>query len=171
MEFTFLIDDLPVEFILEKKDGKYYFTGKDKEAVEVDIKKISSNTLSLLIDGVSHRIYLASEGGKYYGYSHGRHFVFQESSDEKDQVQTGEDRSLEEMLLIKAPMPGKIIQINVEEGQEVKKNQTLVIVEAMKMENEVKAEMAAVVKKIQVEAGDLVDPDKVLIELEETGKT
>ncbi len=102
MEFTFLINDLSVEVVLEKKDGKYYYTGKDKEAVEVDIKEISSNTLSLLINGVSHRVYLASEGDKYYGYYHGRHFVIQKSSDEKDQVQSGEERSLEEMLIIKA---------------------------------------------------------------------
>ncbi|MCK4338015.1 MAG: biotin/lipoyl-binding protein [Candidatus Aminicenantes bacterium] len=75
------------------------------------------------------------------------------------------------MLIVKAPMPGKIIQINVEEGQQVRKNQTLAIVEAMKMENEIKAGVEAVVKKILVETGDLVDPEKVLIELEALDNT
>jgi len=171
MEFTFLINEQSVEVVLEKKDDKYYYTVKDKEAVEVDIRDISSHMLSFLIEGNSHRVYLASDGDKYYGYFRGRHFVVQESSYEKDQVQRGEERSLEEMLIIRAPMPGKIIQINVEEGQEVRKNQTLAIVEAMKMENEIKSGMEAVVKKILIEDGDLVDSDKVLIELEALNNT
>jgi biotin carboxyl carrier protein len=48
----------------------------------------------------------------------------------------------------------------------VRKNQTLVIVEAMKMENEIKSGIEGIVKKIHVLAGDLVDSEKPLIELE-----
>jgi biotin carboxyl carrier protein len=48
----------------------------------------------------------------------------------------------------------------------VRKNQTLVIVEAMKMENEIKSAIEGTVKKIHVAAGDLVDSEKSLIEIE-----
>ena len=57
-------------------------------------------------------------------------------------------------------MPGKVIKVNVAEGDEVRKNQTLVIVEAMKMENEIKTASMGVVKKIYVAAGDLVDAEQ-----------
>jgi biotin carboxyl carrier protein len=63
-------------------------------------------------------------------------------------------------------MPGKVTKIAVAEGEEVRKNQTLVIVEAMKMENEIKSAIDGVVKKIHVAVGDLVDSERPLIEVE-----
>jgi biotin carboxyl carrier protein len=63
-------------------------------------------------------------------------------------------------------MPGKVIKVNVSEGQEVRKNQSLLIVEAMKMENDIKAGAEGVVRKIHVQPGELVDSVKTLIELE-----
>ena len=63
-------------------------------------------------------------------------------------------------------MPGKVTKVPVSEGQEVRKNQTLVIVEAMKMENEIKASIDGVVKKVHVAVGDLVDAERPLVEVE-----
>jgi biotin carboxyl carrier protein len=68
--------------------------------------------------------------------------------------------------VVKAPMPGKIIKVYVKEKEEVRKNQTLAIVEAMKMENEIKSTIDGLVKKIHVAEGDLVDSDMPIIELE-----
>ena len=62
-----------------------------------------------------------------------------------------------------SPMPGSVIKVLVKPGQEVKKNQTLVIVEAMKMENEVRAPNDAVVNKVLVEPGKQVDSGQVLV--------
>ncbi|UCE43204.1 MAG: hypothetical protein JSV17_03600 [Candidatus Aminicenantes bacterium] len=63
-------------------------------------------------------------------------------------------------------MPGKVIKICVSVKDEVRKNQTLAIVEAMKMENEIKASVDSMIKEIHVKAGDLVDSETPLIELE-----
>jgi len=63
-------------------------------------------------------------------------------------------------------MPGKVIKVQVTVGESVRKNQTLVIVEAMKMENEIRSAIEGVVRKIHVAAGDLVDPERPMIELE-----
>jgi biotin carboxyl carrier protein len=63
-------------------------------------------------------------------------------------------------------MPGKVTKIAVVEGENVRKNQTLVIVEAMKMENEIKTAIDGVVTKIHVAVGDLVDSERPLIEVE-----
>jgi biotin carboxyl carrier protein len=63
-------------------------------------------------------------------------------------------------------MPGKVVKIGVKVGDEVRKNQTLVIVEAMKMENEIKSPIPAKVKKINFKEGDLVDTGQPIVELE-----
>ncbi len=67
---------------------------------------------------------------------------------------------------IYAPMPGKIVKILVEEGQEINEKQPMVIVEAMKMENQVNALAAGTVKKINFKDGDQVDTETPIIELE-----
>nr|WP_321222644.1 acetyl-CoA carboxylase biotin carboxyl carrier protein subunit [uncultured Psychroserpens sp.] len=67
---------------------------------------------------------------------------------------------------IKAPMPGLILEINVELGQEVKENETLLILEAMKMENVLTSPRDGVIKSISVKKGDAVDKNQLLIEFE-----
>jgi len=66
---------------------------------------------------------------------------------------------------IKAPLPGNIFKINAKEGDTVKKGDTLLIMEAMKMENNILAEFDGVVKSIKVNEGDVVLQNDVLIEL------
>jgi len=67
---------------------------------------------------------------------------------------------------IYAPMPGKIVKILVEEGQEITEKQPMVIVEAMKMENQVNALASGTVRKVNFKAGDQVDTETPIIELD-----
>ena len=67
---------------------------------------------------------------------------------------------------ILAPMPGKIIEVKVQPGDEVSVGQALVVMEAMKMELELKAEREAVIKDVNCIANDQVKADDVLVELE-----
>lgn len=67
---------------------------------------------------------------------------------------------------IKAPMPGMVVRIEVEPGESVEPGQGLVIVEAMKMENELKADASGVVARVHVEAGEAVEKGAVLVEFE-----
>ncbi|MDH3258318.1 MAG: biotin/lipoyl-binding protein, partial [Deltaproteobacteria bacterium] len=65
---------------------------------------------------------------------------------------------------IDASMPGKVVQVLVMEGEEVVANQGLVIIEAMKMENEFKAKAPGKVKEVFVQEGDIVNGgDKLLL--------
>ena len=68
---------------------------------------------------------------------------------------------------LKAPMPGMVLAIPVQEGQAVKKGDTLVVLEAMKMENALKAPHDAVVSAIQAEAGKPVEKGTVLLSFAE----
>ncbi len=67
---------------------------------------------------------------------------------------------------IVAPLPGLILKLNVRVGDEVKSGQQLLIMEAMKMENEIRAKNNGLVKEILVKEGDSVDEGSVLITLE-----
>ncbi|NCO24311.1 MAG: acetyl-CoA carboxylase biotin carboxyl carrier protein subunit [Candidatus Infernicultor aquiphilus] len=62
-----------------------------------------------------------------------------------------------------APMPGKILQLKVSEGDSIKVGDTLLILEAMKMENEIVADTSGNVKKINVTANDMVDTGDILM--------
>lgn len=66
---------------------------------------------------------------------------------------------------IKAPMPGKVIEVLVKESQEVKKGESLLILEAMKMENVIKAPHDLKVKSIKVKLGQAVEKGAVLLKL------
>jgi biotin carboxyl carrier protein len=66
---------------------------------------------------------------------------------------------------IKAPMPGLVLDISVEEGQEVKEGDRILILEAMKMENSIVIHADAVIKKIRVTRGQPVEKNQVLVEL------
>lgn len=67
---------------------------------------------------------------------------------------------------VKAPMPGLILEIIVKEGQEVKEDDPIIILEAMKMENVITAPRDAIIKQIAIKNGDAVDKNQLLIELE-----
>lgn len=66
---------------------------------------------------------------------------------------------------IKAPMPGIILSVNVEENQAVKEGETLLILEAMKMENAITAPKDGIIKSIFAKSGETVEKGELLIEM------
>jgi biotin carboxyl carrier protein len=66
---------------------------------------------------------------------------------------------------IKAPMPGIILSVNVEENQEVTEGETLLILEAMKMENAISAPKSGFIKSIYAKSGETVEKGALLIEM------
>lgn len=164
MEFEFLIDNKVHRVTLEKKEN-IFVVSEGKSRIEADIRYISANAISLLIDGRSYQVYFAKDKDKWYGSLGGEQFIVQEPAEGAEDLREGEEKSQEDEFMVKAPMPGKVIKINVSEKEEVRKNQTLAIVEAMKMENEIKSTIEGYVKKIFVSDGDLVDSENPIIEL------
>lgn len=67
---------------------------------------------------------------------------------------------------IKAPMPGLILELQVKAGDKVKENDTLLILEAMKMENIITSPRDGIIKSISVKKGDAVEKNQLLIEFE-----
>ncbi len=78
--------------------------------------------------------------------------------------QLGMDKSsATKVSLLKAPMPGLVLSISVKEGQEVKKGDSLLVLEAMKMENVIKSPTDGIVNKIEISEGDKIEKNTVLI--------
>jgi biotin carboxyl carrier protein len=116
-------------------------------AIEVLEKNIAEKTLVLRING---RTYLA------------------QAEDELDKLlkQLGMSASSSTKVNnIKAPMPGLILQVLVTEGQTIQKGDSVLILEAMKMENVIKSPGDGVVKTVKVQQGAPVDKNQILIEL------
>ncbi len=67
---------------------------------------------------------------------------------------------------LKAPMGGRVVEIDVKPGQAVKRGQKLLVYEAMKMENDIESDMEGVIKRIFVAPDQVVSTDEVLIEFE-----
>lgn len=77
-----------------------------------------------------------------------------------------ENGAVSTIVEIRAPMPGLVLDITVSEGQELRKGDQILVLEAMKMENNLKSTTEGVVKKIHVAKGDKVEKNQVLIEFQ-----
>ena len=69
-----------------------------------------------------------------------------------------------------APMPCKVLRVEVEEGQEVKKNQALVVIESMKMETVIRSPQDGKISRVVHKPGDLCKGGTALVEFEEEGE-
>lgn len=82
------------------------------------------------------------------------------------QAMTGKGPGQQGPKPVRAPMPGLVLRIDAEPGQELKAGQGVIIIEAMKMENELRAEVAGKVARVLVQPGQAVEKGAVLIEFE-----
>jgi biotin carboxyl carrier protein len=165
MEFEFIARGERHKISLENKESRYVFRLGDR-MFEAEIQAISANAILLIVDGRSHLIHIARDKDKLHASLDGEVFVLHKPGAGERRFERGEDRGREGTPMVTAPMPGKVIKVCVAEQEEVRKNQTLAIVEAMKMENEIKSPLEGRIKKVFVTAGDLVDSEKPLLELE-----
>jgi len=165
VDFEFLVNNILQKISLEKKENSFLVSDGDQD-YEADIRCIADGVISILIGQKSVRVHIARDKDKRFVSINGQNFVVKEPAADQERFEESEAGAGEKLLMVKAPMPGKVIKINVQENEEIRKNQTLAIVEAMKMENEIKSSIEGVVKKIFVATGDLVDAEKPLIELD-----
>jgi biotin carboxyl carrier protein len=133
--------------IFEDDDGFTYLEYKNKKYLAEIIEK-NQNKYTVLLNGVSYSFTIESP----ISYSRRKYL------EKYKQVSKAEN--------ITAPMPGKIIELLVEENVTVKEGDAILILEAMKMQNEITTHVAGKVKKINVRPGDTVTKDQVMLEIE-----
>ncbi len=137
--------------------------------IEVDLVGLANQPLySLLADGKSYEafVYLGEEGWQVLMLG----TLYQvEVIDEREYLlrqQHGSSLAETGPFHLKAPMPGLIVAVPVKEGQEVKKGDVLVVLESMKMQNELKSNRDGKVTRVAVEVGQPVEKRQTLVTVE-----
>ena len=138
----------------------------DGVRLSVDFQSILGRPVySLLLNGRSHEAYVyPTESGMEVLLQGDLYQVNIEDERQRrlrkasatSKVQSGE-------FQLKAPMPGLVINIPIEEGQEIEEGQNLIVLESMKMQNELKAPCAGSVTRINVSPGDRVEKNEILV--------
>ena len=123
---------------------------------------------SLLLDDASHRLVARSAGRGRWDLSIRGRQLSVDVTDERTRAiseLTGAAAIPSGPKPVRAPMPGMVVRVEVAEGDQVSPGQGLLIVEAMKMENELRAETAGRVRRVHVAAGEAVTKDQILVDL------
>ncbi len=138
----------------------------DGKIVEINFASVNDQPVySLLIDGKSYEAYVYPNEDVWEVLLRGRLFPASvEDEREKRLRATGSTGPVEGgEYHLKAPMPGLVVTILVEEGQEVKKGQVLVILESMKMQNELKSPKDGTISRIRAKVGETVEQRTTLL--------
>lgn len=154
-----------------KVNDQFEFELSRKEAEELDMLNLTENQLHLLQNqkSLTSKIIKSDVVNKTYHIQINSNPYEVNISDEVDVLikKMGFERNeSKETNAIHAPMPGLILDLMVKEGDEVKENQALLILEAMKMENEISSPRDAVIKKIHVKKGQAIENKFLIIEFE-----
>jgi acetyl/propionyl-CoA carboxylase alpha subunit len=132
----------------------------DGETIAVDVERVAPGTF-VLKDGDARRTFHCVRDGSVIHVAWNGHVYRVEEQPEG--ARAGQRR---EKGGLEATMPGKVIAVKAAAGQVVKKGDEILVVEAMKMENALRAPRDGTLKSVHVKVGDMVGPGAVLAELE-----
>ena len=165
MKFEAQVDDRTIPVEVSGRDGRYRVE-VEGEAWEVDARRVAEGLWSLVIDGVSSAADVTDEGGGYVVQVDGETYRIRVEEETRYIIRTRGGAAATTGQHLKAPMPGRVTHIAVEVGQTVKPGDGLVVLEAMKMENEFKATAAGTVREVRVAVGQAVNPGDLLVVIE-----
>ena len=133
----------------------------------VEYLQYGQNQLKIMLNGRTETVYCSvNDEQKTIVNFHGLNFTCSRLDQLNDTLDYACKETANDKSRLVSPMPGKVVKINVKEGDEVKEGTVVLMVEAMKMENNIVAAGNAKVKKILVTEGQMVDNKMQLIELE-----
>lgn len=154
------------DFEVQLNNGQIVLDGQD---FDWDISQINENTFHIIKNSQSYRAEIVNVDHKAkkltLKINENKYEVALKDRFDLLLEKLGMDMSAStKMNDVKAPMPGLILEIQVAEGDEVKKGDPVMILEAMKMENVIKADGDGTVKAIKVNKGDSVEKNQVLVQ-------
>ena len=168
MKVPFDVEGEEKEIVINKIFKNNYDISPDGNKIILYLKEIEENYIRFKFDDNFHETYISIDdhGQGYVSYNG---FVFKikrldvhyETDDYSDASGDGSDNNLF------APIPGKVIKVNVKPNDKVKRGTILIVVEAMKMENNIVSVSDAIVEKVVVKEGDMVDANVQLVYLKE----
>lgn len=152
------------EYNVEIVDERHVRVGE--RLLNVDFETVSGQPVfSLILDGKSYEAFVYQGDADWEVLLRGRQYQVSVEDEREKRLKAAAGGSVAETgeFHLKAPMPGLVVAIPVSEGQEVKKGQTLLILESMKMQNELKAPRDGVVGKIRVQPRESVEQKQTLL--------
>ena len=153
------------EYEIEIEDGQVLVDG---EAIVVDVSQIGVPELySILLNGHSYEVLVEEKRQEYAVTLAGQQFHVQVEDERSRRLNAGRKGPLVPTgeLVVKAPIPGLVVKVLVQEGEDIPEDHPLVILEAMKMENEIRSLRAGVVRSVDVVAGQRVEQGAALLVL------
>ena len=167
MAFIARLGDKTYTVEIEETGKSLYRVAVDGSEFLVDGKKTGVTNYSLIVDNRSFEVEVDISEDEYRVLVDGRSYHV-DLLDER-RMRVGGLQSAIELQgrqSVSVPMPGKVIAVLVSEGDPVERGQGLVIVEAMKMENEVRCPINGEVKEVRVKTGDALEAGAVLVVVE-----
>lgn len=158
MNYTFKLSNQIYKLEIEEEEN-LNVVEIDGEKKEVEFTKIDSNLYSLIVDGKSLTIGFFKKGKKIQVFYKGDLYELETISDREKTNAAGTG------LEVTSPMPSRIVKILLEEGDTVNEDDPVIVVEAMKMESELKAPSTGKIKEIRVNEGDTVEQGAILVTL------
>lgn len=155
------------QFLVEIIDDRH--VSVDGKIYEVDFESVSGQPVySLIVNGKSHESYVAQVDDIWQVLLRGRLYPVSVEDEREKRLRAAAGSGIAETgeFHLKAPMPGLVVTIPVAEGQEVKKGQVLLILESMKMQNELKSPRDGKVNRIKVKAGESVEQRQTLLSVQ-----
>lgn len=158
-------EQLPVD-IEPAGEGKYKVTLRDQTHL-VDALQLDNGLMSLLIEGNSYGAEFEDQGDDVAVLLRGRVIRVDVADERRLRLRAmSTEFAVTGKQVICAPMPGKVVKVLVKPGQDVEAGQGLVVVEAMKMENELKAPKAGKVVELLAKEGSTVENNAKLVVVE-----
>lgn len=146
-----------------KRDGEKVFAKIDEREYELETSEVEANVYLFKHNNQIHQIYVAPNGIVNIG----NHQLEVNLIDPKRlRGSSGSDGNADGTAEIRTAMPGKVVRILVEEGTEIQKGEGVIVVEAMKMQNEMKAPKDGIIKEIRFSEGSTVNAGDVLVIIE-----
>ena len=151
-----------IEEIVLARHGEGYQATVAGTSYTVEVLSAEPGELSLLFDGKPVRLYWATLGDKKWISLDGCTYLLEKPTPSPAR------RSLDKQVegSVRAPMPAQVRSVQVIEGEQVEKGQTLLLLEAMKMEIRLSAPRSGTVRRLLVETGQTVQRDQALLEIE-----
>jgi biotin carboxyl carrier protein len=134
----------------------------DGRVLQVDVRVLEPGVMSLVVEGRQYRCILDDDGVVIDG----RRYGFAVEDPRSLQGRRGSAGGTQGPRPVKAPMPGRVVRLLVKVGDEVAEGQGVVVIEAMKMQNELKTAKPGRVVKVGVSVGDTVGAGDVLVVVE-----
>ena len=135
----------------------------DGRSVDTDAVEIDPNTLSLLLEGQSYEVrFMRSPEGLLKIQAGLQEFAAEVADPRAWRGRQHGSLEAEGRQQVVAPMPGKVIRLLVHAGEKVETGQGLLVVEAMKMQNEIRSPKSGIVERLQVKEGQPVNAGEVL---------